>query len=621
MNRDKNTEAQDHPISEKDAKPFSEQTLTDLEENILDNYIRREVKPMRMLMRLYLRYWPQLLLSLFFYILKTTPVLALPIVTANIIDLAVYRPDNVWVLAAINLGIIVTLLIINIPTHWLYTKYHSIVMRRVEAALRGAMVRKLQALSISFHSHMQSGRIQSKLMRDVETVQNLSAQIFSNIPGVVINMVTALVVVISKSWIVFFFFLACVPTSVLVTRIFRKRFWRYNSTFRRNTEHTSADLIDMVAMTPITRAHALEQYEVQRIHHRLSDMAAVGYRLDMTHALFGALNWVLVHVFQLTVLVFSAYMAFRGKIPVGDISLYQSYFSTLTGQVSMLLGMMPMITKGLDSVSSIGEILGSTNIEPNSGKLAVDGVAGAFSFQDVTFGYEEDRLVLRGLNLDVRAGETIAIVGESGAGKSTILNLVLGFYTPSSGQVLLDGRPMTDIDLRSYRSHLAIVPQSSVLFTGTIRENITYGLGNVSEERLQAALKAARLTDFLATLPQGVDTPLDEHGGNLSGGQRQRISIARAIIRDPQIILFDEATSALDTVSEKEIQAAINNLTANRTTFIVAHRLSTIRNADRIAVMKDGVCIELGSYEELMAQKGEYWRMQTLQDGVLMETL
>lgn len=576
---------------------------------------------MRLFLRLYLRYWPQLLLSLFFYVLKTLPVLALPIVTANIINLAVQRPENVWVQAAINLGVIVFLLLLNIPTHWMHVKYHSIVMRRVEAALRGAMVRKLQALSISFHSHMQSGRIQSKLMRDVETVQNLSAQIFSNIPGVVINMVTALVVVISKSWVVFFFFLACVPASVLVTRIFRRRFWSYNSAFRRNTEHTSADLIDMVAMTPITRAHALEKYEVQRIHHRLSDMAVVGYRLDMTHALFGALNWVLVHSFQLIVLVFSAYMAFLGKIPVGDISLYQSYFSTLTGQVSMLLGMMPMITKGLDSVSSIGEILGSTNIEPNSGKMAVEGVAGAFSFQNVSFGYEEDRSVLRGLNLNVRAGETIAIVGESGAGKSTILNLVLGFYTPTEGQVLLDGRPMTDIDLRSYRSHLAIVPQSSVLFTGTIRENITYGLGNVSEERLQAALKAAKLTDFLATLPDGVDTPLDEHGGNLSGGQRQRISIARAIIRDPQIILFDEATSALDTVSEKEIQAAINNLTANRTTFIVAHRLSTIRNADRIAVMKDGACIELGSYEELMAKKGEYYRMQTLQDGVLMETL
>jgi ATP-binding cassette subfamily B protein len=282
---------------------------------------------------------------------------------------------------------------------------------------------------------------------------------------------------------------------------------------------------------------------------------------------------------------------------------------------------MPILTKGMDSVASIGEILGAVDIEETDGKPSLPNVAGAFDFDDVHFSYQEDQPVLRGLTLHVRAGETIAIVGESGSGKSTLLNLILGFYHPQKGCVRLDGRDLSKINLSSYRRHLAVVPQNSVLFSGTIRENITYGLPHVTEAQLTAAICAAHLQDLISSLPQGLDTRLDEHGSNLSGGQRQRISIARAIIRDPQVILFDEATSALDSVSEKKIQQAIQNLTANRTTFIVAHRLSTIRNADRIAVMQKGVCVELGTYEELMAKGGVYYKMQSAQNGVETEAI
>ena len=180
-------------------------------------------------------------------------------------------------------------------------------------------------------------------------------------------------------------------------------------------------------------------------------------------------------------------------------------------------------------------------------------------------------------------GETIALVGESGAGKSTILNLVIGFNQVNSGEVLIDGHNMKDIDLRSYRKHLAVVPQTSILFSGTIRDNITYGVDNVDEATLDEIVKAANLTDLINSLPDGLDTMVGEHGGKLSGGQRQRISIARALIRNPKVIVLDEATSALDSISEKLIQEALNNLTKDRTTFIVAHRLSTIKDADKIA--------------------------------------
>ena len=248
------------------------------------------------------------------------------------------------------------------------------------------------------------------------------------------------------------------------------------------------------------------------------------------------------------------------------------------------------------------------------GKKQLEDVTGIFDFEDVSFHYKNsDKPVLNHLNLHVKQGETIALVGESGAGKSTVLNLVIGFHLADGGKVLLDGNDMREIDLRTYRKHLAVVPQTSILFSGTIRENITYGNEHVSDEELERVIKAANLTDLMESLPNGVDTMVGEHGGKLSGGQRQRIAIARALIRDPEVIVLDEATSALDSISEKLIQEALENLTKGRTTFIVAHRLSTIRDADKIAVLADGHCVEYGTFEELMARKGEFYRMKMIQ--------
>ena len=238
---------------------------------------------------------------------------------------------------------------------------------------------------------------------------------------------------------------------------------------------------------------------------------------------------------------------------------------------------------------------------------------GEFDFENLCFAYDSNKPVLNHLNLHVAAGETIALVGESGAGKSTVLNMVIGFNKPDSGRVLLDGVDMNTINLQTYRQHIAVVPQTSILFSGTIRDNITYGVKKISEQKLNQVIDAANLRSFIDGLPDGLDTVVGEHGGKLSGGQRQRISIARALMRDPDIIILDEATSALDSISEKEIQEALNNLTKDRTTFIVAHRLSTIKGADKIAVMRDGHCTEYGSYDELMALKGEFYEMRRLQ--------
>lgn len=597
---------------------FTEEEILELEDSFVEAYLRGgEGDPIRLLFSIYRRFWPQFLLSFFFYILKHSPVLVLPVVTSNIINAVIYTSGQelVWQIA-INAGIEALLVILNVPFHTLHARYHSLVVRRVEAGLRGAMVRKLQQLSITFHREMQSGRIQSKLMRDVETVQALSDQLFSQIPGLVVNIVTAVTVVAVSSPAMLLFFLICIPCAILLLRVFRGKITQSNRDYRRKMESTSASLMDMVEMTEITRAHALEEREVRKMTSRLQGVANSGHRLDLVQAIFGSCHWALFSLFQLVCLVFSSLMAANGLILVGNISMYQTYFNSLTGQISAIIAMVPTMTKGFESLRSIGEILANRDTEENENKRRLPALRGEYEFRDIFFHYKEEQPLLRGLNLHVRAGETIALVGESGSGKTTLLNLLIGFHTPVSGQLMIDGQDSTTLDMRSYRSHIAVVPQSSVFFTGSIRENITYGVENVSDAQLLAALDAACLTKFISTLPHGVDTMLEEHGANLSGGQRQRLSIARAIIRRPDVIILDEATSALDTISEKEIQTAISNMAREHTTFIVAHRLSTIRNADRIAVIENGVCAEIGSFEELMERKGAFWRMQTAQASV-----
>ncbi len=215
--------------------------------------------------------------------------------------------------------------------------------------------------------------------------------------------------------------------------------------------------------------------------------------------------------------------------------------------------------------------------------------------------------------MSVKSGETVALVGESGAGKTTILNLLIGFIKPVGGHIYLDGNNLEDINLRSYRDFVAVVPQNTILFSGSIRDNITYGMPDVTEEQLMKAIQSANLMDFIRELPDGLDTMIGENGGKLSGGQRQRLAIARALVRNPKVIIFDEATSALDSTSEKQIQTAIENMASTRTTFIVAHRLSTIRNADKIAVIGHGGCTEFGTYDELMEKQGEFFHMRKLQ--------
>lgn len=586
----------------------------DVESWFIECYKKYKGHPLRILVGLYKGNYNKFFLAIIFFFIKHSPVWVLPIITANIINNITSGASETYSNILIESLIMVILIGINIPTNYMYTRYKSLATRYAETGLRKALVRKLQQLSISYHKETQSGRLQSKIMRDVEAVETLSTQMFLSILNIVLNIGIALAVTISKSIMVFIFFLLTTPIAALTMVFFRNVMRKRNNEFRREMEETSAKVMEMVELIPVTRAHALEEEEVHKMSGQLFAVAEKGYKLDVIQSLFGSVGWAIFQVFQVVCLAFTGVLALKSVIQPGDITLYQSYFATIVAQVSSLMSLIPTIAKGVESVNSIGEVLLEEDIEKNEGKEVLDDVKGEFEFNDVYLKYSEDgRNVLNGLNLKVKQGETIALVGESGAGKSTILNLVIGFNFANSGQVLLDGKDLSKIDLRSYRKHLAVVPQTSILFSGTIRDNITYGIDNVDDKMLDEVVRAANLTDLIDSLPEGLDTMVGEHGGKLSGGQRQRISIARALIRNPEVIVLDEATSALDSISEKLIQDSLNNLTAGRTTFIVAHRLSTIKYADKIAVIADGKCVEYGTFDELMALKGEFYQMKVIQ--------
>ena len=595
---------------------FCEDSIIKTEDRFIEAYMSEDPKKpraLRLLFKLYKGHYLRLLLGALIYIIKDSPTWVLPLITADIINLVTNPPHNFWWRIALDGALAGLLLLLNIPFHTLYVKILSKANRNVEAGLRGAMVRKLQQLSISFHKDTQSGKIQSKVMRDVEVVTDLASHIMNTVLGTIINMCITLAVVITNNIFVFFMFLLLVPAAVILQKSFHKTMHRQTKEFREQLENTSAAVYDMEELIPVTRAHSLEDTEVKKLTRFITKIAERGYKTDSTYSFFGALSWAMVNFFQIACLFITAFMAYKKLISIGEVALYQTYFTTLSAGVMSIVYLLPAITRGADSIRSIGEILSTYDTEKNSNKPKLENLKGKYEFKNVSFNYDLETHVLNGLNLTVNEGETIALVGESGSGKSTIINLVVGFNLAENGELLIDDKNIKDFDLRSYRKYLSVVPQTSVLFSGSVRENITYGSDDYTEKQLLDAIHAAQLDDVIAKLPHGLDTSVGEHGAKLSGGQRQRIAIARAIIRDPKVIIFDEATSALDSVTEREIQKAIENLTRDRTTFIVAHRLSTIKNADKIAVIKDGRCVEFGTYDDLIAKQGEFYAFKQIQ--------
>lgn len=576
-----------------------------------DSYERHKGNPLMTLIGFYKGMYHNFLLSTVFYVIKHSPVWILPIVTANIINAVTDHDPNVVTLIIFNIVLMVFLLILNVPMNYLHIHFRSKSVRKVEAGLRSALVHKIQVMSIPHQKDMLSGRLQSKVIRDVEAVETLSDQIFVSLINIVINMSVALTVTITKSIVVFFFFLFMVPLAAVLVVTFKKPIKKHNQRFRKEMEETSAKVMEMVQLVPVTRAHALEDEEIVRMDTQVDLIAQAGYNLDIIQGNFGAVSWAFFQIFQVLCLAFTSVLAVKGRVQVGDVVLYQSYFTSIVGQVSSLLTLLPVISKGLESVSSIGEILEFEHVEDSSDKEEIGEITGEFTFENVGYSYPDStEEIVHNINLHVEPGETVAFVGESGAGKSTIMNLLVGFGLPTSGRILVDDKDISKVNLQSYRKNLAVVPQNTILFSGSIRDNILYGTSDVTEEELSRVIDESGLRSVIDKLPAGLDTKVGEHGDKLSGGQKQRISIARALIRHPKVIILDEATSALDALSEKGVTYALENMSDKCTTFIVAHKLATIEKADKIVVIDSGTVAECGTAKELMDKRGIFYRME-----------
>ena len=575
-------------------------------------------KPWRSLWSLYRRHWGKLALAAFYFVIKGAPSWAMPVITANVINIISAPHPGALRDLGINALVLAVLLIENVPFHCLYVRKLSLATRSVEMELRSALVRRMQELSISFYKRTSVGALQSKVLRDVESVDQTVRLMIDGGLAAVVAIVSAVLVTLWRAPAFLLVFLAAVPIVSALRMFLAGALKRKNRELRNEMEGMSSVITGMIEMIPITRAHAVEEAEIARISRKLGMVQHAGLQLDAQNALFASAAWAAFNFFNMASLIAGAWLAYTQIIPLrpGDVVMLAAFFATISNAVLMLANMMPAVTKGFESVRSIGEVLESPDFERNLGKAEVTEVRGGFEFESVSFvhpGAKRDSI--RDFSLRGEAGETLAVVGASGAGKSTLMSLILGFDRPTAGRIRLDGRDMNEIDLRSFRRFVGVVTQDSLLLHGTLRENIVYGSRDVSDERVLKAIEDANAAEFVSKLPEGLDTVVGERGARLSGGQKQRIAIARALIRDPRVLILDEATSALDAGSEKVVQNALDRLMEGRTTFIVAHRLATIRNADRVIVLEDGRILESGTPQELRSRSGRFAEMWALQQG------
>ncbi|MDP4118758.1 MAG: ABC transporter ATP-binding protein [Bacillota bacterium] len=596
---------------------IEENKLPDYEELFEETRTKKHVAA-RVVYNLFLQNKFDFIISILLYFVKSVAIWVIPIVLAGAINIATNHVmgkggdvKDIWMWAIV--GLIV--LVINIPFNALYVHFSSRALRNIGAGMRNSLVKKLQHLSITYHKEIESGRLQSKFIRDMEAIEFLNNQMIMTLVPAIITASVTMLIVIYKNWLMACLFVAIIPINLVIVRSFRNKIRKNNRDFRHEVENVSSKVSDMIEMIPLTKAHGLEEEQIQRLNESLINLKNTGLRMDKTGGYFSSINWVSYNVIINLFVIVAAIMAYYRKIEIGDIVMYQTYFNMVMNHINLIINMYQEMIKGVESLKSVTEIMVSDDIEDNRDKIKLRYVHGTVQFDNVSYHYPNDeKTIIKDFTLNVKSGECIAFVGASGCGKSTIMNMIIGFLKPVKGVLKIDGKEINLLNLEDYRKFIAVVPQNSILFTGTIRENILYGVKNVNEKKMQEIMDKANIREFVDKMPNGLDTFIGEHGGKLSGGQKQRISIARALIRDPKIIILDEATSALDNISEYQVQQAMGSLIKDRTTFIVAHRLSTIRDANRIVVMDEGRIVEMGTYEELMENRGEFYKLKNLSD-------
>lgn len=544
-------------------------------------------------------------------VVRSSPMIVIPIVTANIIDLVV-APGGLsanFSQFLTNLLVGVLSLFLNIIFSYIESIYFRDICRAISESLRNVMIRKLQLLSILYHNDTRTGKLTNKLMVSISDIEESMIILIGELSIVIAYCLAATVLSLIYCPLMTMFFVVFIPFSVWVVAASMKPVRKRNKDMRKSVEETNAAVTEMLGLVEISRVHGLEENEASRIGRYVERIRQSGRRLDITSQVTGSVSWVLLQFFQLMALAFSAYLASKGIINVGSIALFQSYFSMTVNRLSSFINMIPRCAKGIDAFTGISEVL-CADADEHSGTKTPHAFRGEIGFSDVCYRYPGmDADTLKHLTIHIPPKTSLAFVGRSGSGKSTIIKLIMGLMLPDSGTLKVDGISIADMDLKHFRKHISVVPQNTVLFSGTIYQNLTYGFPYVERSLVESLIEKIGLKDLIDSLPAGLDSYITESASNLSGGQKQRLAIVRALLRDPEILILDEPTSALDVESSRCIESLLSDIKGTRTIIMVAHRLLSVADFDKIAVLEDGTVAEEGSFRELMSAEGLFYRM------------
>ena len=483
--------------------------------------------------------------------------------------------------------------------------------------LRRDLFRKITTLPIRYTDTHRHGDIMSRMTNDVENVSTTISQSISSLFSSLITLIGTLVIMIVISPVMTLIALLAIPLTLFVSSVLTKAMRRYYVNQQKLLGTLNGHIEEMVTGYDTVVAYSKERAEEETFAGISEDLRKTAIKANVWGGLMGPGMNIIGNLQYLLIAGFGGFFAIGGgrlAITVGDIQKMLGYSKKFTRPINELANQYSSILTALAGAERIFEIMdNSEEIDEGHKTTDISAIRGAIRFSHVDFSYTEGEPVLRDFNLTVEPGQKIAIVGATGSGKTTIVNLLTRFYEVDSGSISIDGVDIRSVPKKDLRQSIGIVLQDPVLFRDSIRKNIMYGNFDATEEQMEKAAATANASEFIERLPEGYDTTLTEAGGNLSQGQRQLLSIARAVLKDPKILILDEATSSVDTRTEMNIQSAMVSLMKNRTSLIIAHRLSTIRDADKIVVIQGGRVAETGNHEELLAAHGEYYKLYSSQ--------
>ena len=561
----------------------------------------------------YLRpHWRPFAIALVGLVISSAVGLAFPLIIAGITTEVVAGGDAGGLDALIV--ILVALFLVQAAGGFLQTYLLGVVGERVVAQIRGELFGRLITLSLDFHSSHRVGELISRLSNDVTLVRTMLTQTITSLLSSVIGLVGSVVILFTLSPTLLFVILLLAPALIVVAIVFGRPLQRVSTQVQDTIAGSTATAEEALSGIRVVKSYVREDWELGRYDRDLRTVVATGSRLALWRAAFGMLMGFLGFGAIAALLWYTGHQVIDGTLGIGTLTGFLLYGVAIGASLGSLASLYGQFREGTGAIERVFEIIDTrpTVLDaPDARPLGT--IAGRIELEGMSFAYLPDRPVLRDLSLTISAGETLALVGPSGLGKTTFVGLIPRLWDVTAGTIRVDGIDIREVTVDSLRGQVGLVAQEATLFGGTVRENILYGRLDATEAEMVEAAVAANAHDFISVLPEGYDTIVGDRGMRLSGGQRQRVAIARAILKDPPILLLDEATSSLDNESERLVQEALDRLKVGRTTIIVAHRLSTIRAADRIAVLDDGWLVELGTQDELLARDGLYARLHRTQ--------